>query len=232
VTFESWLTLIGGIFGGGFSGFAAARYLATRFIEHRLAKDLEQYRNELAERTESLKTQLSIRAHEESVTITRVDLQRSTAVAAVYAAISDWRRKLVPLVQPPPPDQPSVNETVKFYAASAERALVAADAVRTTLIEHAIYFDLATYEKIFQLVSDARRMTENFLNPIRSALDDGTLPERILGSIEVSRARTLSWFEKYNEPLQAELLADFRRLVGSERAAIGVAFANLAPSHN
>lgn len=52
-------------------------FFGQRFVDHRLRKDLERYRVEFAEKTEALKTQLSIFAHEQNVAASRVDAQGS-----------------------------------------------------------------------------------------------------------------------------------------------------------
>lgn len=66
------ITIVLPVLSGGGAGWALIHFFGQRLVDHRLTKDLERYREELKENTEVLKSQLSIYAHEQTVSISRV----------------------------------------------------------------------------------------------------------------------------------------------------------------
>ena len=60
---------IPGLVGGGFAWLIFA-FLGQKFIEQRLAKDIKRFENQLSQKTEALKIQLSIYAHEQNIVAT------------------------------------------------------------------------------------------------------------------------------------------------------------------
>ena len=106
------------------------QFLGEKIISHRLAKDLERYKIELTERTDVLKTQLSIFSHEQTVAISRVDSQRSEAIHKVYAAVREVINPATLLMSGTPFVNADEAHDLRFYGANAELAHAACGRLR------------------------------------------------------------------------------------------------------
>ena len=77
-------------FGGTAAALALAAYLGREFIKLQTSKAIERYRSELEQKSATLKTELSIYAHEQNVGLSRLDEQRSKAIQKIYGLAMRW----------------------------------------------------------------------------------------------------------------------------------------------
>ena len=84
-----WLELIFTAIGGAGVALGAAAWLSQKWLTHRLSKELETHKTQLTQKSEVLKTELSIYAHEQSVGLSRIDAQRSLAVGIGVLVAAD-----------------------------------------------------------------------------------------------------------------------------------------------
>src|SRR5258707_5450559 len=101
--------------GGGAVALVIAAYLARRFMEIQVAKAIENHKAGLTQRTEALKTELSIYAHEQTVGLSRIDAQRSDAILTVWKRLGEWHDSFIKLTLPHPPVDRNPEVAVRQY---------------------------------------------------------------------------------------------------------------------
>lgn len=200
------------------AGSGAVYFLGKKIVEQALSKDIEKYRTELTQKTEALKSQLSIYAHEQNVVASRIDVQRADAIKNVYAALCAWRSPTEQLIGDCPvldPD-PEFEETeFTYYLARARESYSAGMVLITQLENQAIYFDAAFYER---LAATIHRITD-VVTAIVKCIDDGItvgvdyediVPEAMRQREELKAAYVAEF-----TPLFVEIINEFRRFLGS-----------------
>lgn len=78
--------VIAGLVSSG-TAFLILKFLGESFVHNALQKNMEVFKVQLQEKTEHLKTGLSIYAKEQEVSYQRVDAQRANAIHMVYLTI-------------------------------------------------------------------------------------------------------------------------------------------------
>jgi hypothetical protein len=208
--------VIPSIVAGG-TALAVLKFLSQRFVDHRLGKDFERYKTELGERTESLKTQLSIYAHEQNVQITRVDAQSAEAISNVYAKMRGVINPLSLILAGTPIVDGSDRQSIAYYLEAAEAAHAAVGNLANTVADHAIYFEDPIYVKIFQFSKAAGNSTALYLQSLRKAIAEGQSDGAILTLAENGRTPLQAAYTDEINPLHKELVAVFRKSLGIQR---------------
>lgn len=211
------LTVALPVLAGGGGGWALVYFFGQRLVDHRLAKDLEQYREELKESTEVLKSQLSIYAHEQFVAISRVDTQRSEAIRNVYAGIREVINPVGAIMAGSPIMNGTPAQSVEFYLGHAQEAHQAVGVLTNKLADLAIYFDNNTYMKIVAFLKAAMGATGNYLDSLSPLVANGHSAEEILAVAEQGRPLFKNRFETTMKPCAMELTGIFRAQLGIER---------------
>ncbi|MBD5803262.1 hypothetical protein AZOA_26980 [Azoarcus sp. Aa7] len=202
---------------GGTAGWALIHFFGQRLVDHRLAKDLEHYREELKENTEVLKSQLSIYAHEQTVAISRVDSQRSEAIHKIYRCMRDVINPVSSIVAGTPIVNGTKSQSADFYLQNAEAAHAACGVLAHTMADLAIYFDNNTYKNIANFANVSMQATATYLQPLRPLVALGHAPDEILYAAETGRAALQEKFETELTPAMKSLTAAFRIHLGIER---------------
>ena len=202
---------------GGGAGLAIAAFVSKRLVEQTLTTRMERNKAELTQRTEALKTEMSIYAHEHTVALTRVDAQRAQAIERVYAAMCAWTTPAIALVTGTPLADPDEGDVWKHSCQKAESAHDAGQHLSAVLVEHAIYLDAATYEKLATTTAQSTRMIAEFLRIIRQAQAYGQ-EEETAPELETERLKLATQFQQKITPLHQDVVGEFRRLLGVERA--------------
>lgn len=208
--------IIPAIAGGG-GGWILLRFLGQRFVDHALAKNLEQYREELKGRTEILKSQLSVYAHEQSVATSRADSQRSDAIHKIFRCMRDVINPISAVAVGTPIVNGSSEQNVDFYLQNAETAYEASRVLSRAAADLAIYFDDDTFSKIIQFCKVSLVMAADYLKPLRRAVSSGEQPEIILLLAESGRAKLKQQFDVDLTPSVQSLTLTFRIQLGIER---------------
>ena len=87
-------------FGGTAAALLVAAYLGRSFIQLQVSRAIEKYKAELQQKSEVLKTELSIYAHEQNVGLSRIDEQRSQAIQEIYGLAMKWHELFLQIAQP------------------------------------------------------------------------------------------------------------------------------------
>ena len=205
-------------FVGGGSAWLLLQFLGEKIISHRLAKDLERYKIELTERTDVLKTQLSIFSHEQTVAISRVDSQRSEAIHKVYAAMREVINPATLLMSGTPFVNADEAHDLRFYGANAELAHAACGRLVNTLADLAIYFDNDTYKEVMLFVESSMDAIARYLHDLRQAEGEGAAVNQLLHIAEGNRTAFRRSFELSVNPRAKQLTGMFRQQLGIEVA--------------
>jgi hypothetical protein len=198
-------------------GIAVVKFLGKKLIEHRLSKDIERFRAELGQRSEALKTELSIYAHEQHVTINRVDTQRANAIHLVFAGLRRWSVAAAEVIQLPTRRIGSTRDQLEYSFIIAMKGRDLLSQAAQELADQAIYFDNETYGHIGEVVDKCASQSGAFLQ----AIDE--LRIRPLSEIETVTAinmACLSFQRAYESDIQPQLVAiagEFRELLGTVR---------------
>lgn len=211
------LTVILPALSGGGAGWALIHFFGQRLVDHRLAKDLERYREVLRENTEVLKSQLSIYAHEQTVAISRVDTQRSEAICNIYACIRDVINPVSAIMAGSPIMNGTPAQSAQFYFDHAQEAHQAAGVLANKLADLAIYFDNGTYKKIMLFLKAALAATGNYLDSLLPVVTNRQSAEEILVIAEQGRPLLKEQFDSKMKPEAMELASVFRVQLGIER---------------
>ena len=203
---------------GAGAGWALIHFFGQRLVDHRLAKDLDRYREELKENTEVLKSQLSIYAHEQSVAISRVDSQRSEAIKNVYACMRSVINPITSIMVGSPIVDGTPAQSVQYYLDHAEDAHKSVGVLTNKLADLAIYFDNETYKKVAVFAKATMYATGVYLDQLRPLVANGRSAEDILASAEQGRLQVKTQFETAIKSVAAELTGIFRIQLGIERA--------------
>ena len=202
---------------GGTAGWALIHFFGQRLVDHRLTKDLERYREELKESTEVLKSQLSIYAHEQTVTISRVDSQRSEAIHKIYHCMRAVINPVSSIAAGTPIVNGTANQSVEFYLQNAEAAHTACGVLAHTMADLAIYFDNDTYKEIASFANVSMQAAAIYLQPLRALAALGNTPDEIHKAAEAGRVALQEKFQAEVTPLMQTLTATFRVNLGITR---------------
>lgn len=199
------------------AGWALIHFFGQRLVDHRLAKDIERYREELKENTEGIKSQLSIYAHEQTVAISRVDTQRSEAIRNVYACIRGVINPVSAIVAGSPIMNGTPAQSAQFYFNHAQEAHRAVGVLTNRLADLAIYFDNNTYKKITTFHKAAMGATGSYLDSLSPLVANGRPADEILAVAEGRLPQIKEQFETAMKPEAAKLTGVFRPPLGIER---------------
>ncbi len=208
---------IPGLVGGGFAWLIFA-FLGQKFIEQRLAKDIKRFENQLSQKTEALKIQLSIYAHEQNIVATRIDGQRADAIKLVYNAISAWKIPTEKLIgECPMLDQDPEFEQTEwgYYLDWASKSKEAGRNLIGVLEGQAIYFDEDLYNKLLTGIKSISDAVETIANHIDVGLTVGVDFEDLVPDVMKLRKELVQVYIDKFLPLFQEIITDFRLVLGS-----------------
>jgi len=211
------LTVVLPALSGAGAGGVLLYFFGQRFVDHRLKKDLERYRVELAEKTEALKTQLSIFAHEQNVAASRVDAQRSSAISNLYACIRNVVNPTSCIVAGCPIQGGTAGHSAQYYFQNAQEAHSAVGVLSNKLADLAIFFDNDTYLKLMAYAKASMKATAEYLDLLLPLVAQEKSAEEILAVAEGGRPALKKLFEGEMKPKAMELAGIFRAQLGVER---------------
>jgi hypothetical protein len=203
-------------FVGSGSALLLVYFLGERFLAHRLTKDLEHYKIELSERTNALKTQLGIFAHEQNVAISRIDAQQAEAIHLIYGRIRDIINPISKITAGVPIVGGTHEQSIKFYFEHAEKAHIACGLLANTMADLAIYFDNDTYKKMTEFVQTAMNASAIYLQPLRKNIAEGVDTLELIEIAENGRSTLNNSFEKDITQKVKHLTRLFRNQLGIE----------------
>lgn len=200
---------------GGGTAFAALKYLSKSFLQHRLKKDIEAFKTELQEKTEFLKTNLSIYANEQSISFQRVDKQRANAIHEIYQNICDSSFALTQLTVGPD-KKDSIDKQILFYSTKALDLYDRNTKMNETLRKFAIYFDNETYVMINDYFTTITNINRDFLNSVSNVKFGQISPEKL----EQEREKISQVLNEKLLPIHQKTIDNFRYVLGVEKSKV------------
>lgn len=202
--------------GGAVVALAIAGFLLRTMIKHLLNKETIRYAIELEQKSEVLKTELSIFAHEQNVGLTRLDQQRADAIQELYGLMTAMNDAIIELVQPNLVERASVEAVLAHYYSISTKLVDQQDKLSASVERNAILFDVSSYDIIANYgltLSDTIIDFHSDTFASEMYMQD-PIVERTLGHFEKRRKqlRTDVQDSDFNNA-KAVLLEEFRRLM-------------------
>lgn len=211
----NYIELVLSTLAGGGIAVVTIKFLSEKLLNQLLTKEIEKYKSELSERTEALKSKMSIFAHEQNIVTSRVDEQKSQAIHHVYAAITDVTKASTKIAMGYPVMNGAVDDELSYYHTFSESAHEAGRILSDTLSAYAIYFTGSTYGKVAEVAHEAMLYNAKFLTPIRKGLANEVPPEKLISEI-----RGLQ--EAYESNYSKEMNYKVREIVDLFRVELGI----------
>ena len=217
-----WLNLILSAVGGAAAALGVAAWLFRTWLSHRLSVELERYKTQLVQKSEVLKTEMSIYAHEQNVGLSRIDTQRSETILAIWAVLGSWDDVLLNITAPNQSrDFQDFQWALDKYQKWARQLMSISDALSVEVRNRAILVDQATYEVIARC---GKAITDASVNFCRSSFEEVDLQAAndltsIMKRVQHARANLRTAAAKNVEEFRSALLYEFRVLMKAERVA-------------
>jgi hypothetical protein len=214
-----WWTVGVAILGAFGAAWAGVKYFAGIAINRALAREAERYKAELAAKTDVLKMGLGVFAHEQQVSISRVDSERAKAIREVYSYLAAWRHATTRLIQGCPLRNAQFEAIVQWHIQTAEAAHEATTGAAKSLSLHAIDIDEETYTNIASLSGTVGMATGIYLAAIRERGGmQGRLSEIIQILDTVERPRLDAMFRQEINPRYGNIVRHLRATLGVDRS--------------
>ncbi len=206
-------------FGGTAAVVLVAAYLGRSFIKLQVSRAIEKYKAELQQKSEVLKTELSIYAHEQNVGLSRIDEQRSQAIQVIYGLVMKWHDLFLGIVQPNAPKNLPPEHQLRRYLNLAQNAVKVAEALSVKVRDTAIFFQQDSYEIIARFGMAAMDLSCAFYDSTFGKVDMSKDPsyDQLFPMIERERATLRDAPKEDFGKLQSMLVSEFRRLMKAER---------------
>lgn len=205
--------------GGTATVLAIAAFLGRSFINLQVSRAIEKYKAELQQKSEVLKTELSIYAHEQNVGLSRLDEQRSQAIKEIYAVANKWQELFLDIARPNPPRRLPPDLQLKRYLNLAQNFVKVAEDLSVRSRDNAIFFQQESYEIIARFGMAAMDLSCAFYDQTFGKVDMSKDPnyDELFPMIERERVALRDTPKEDFGRLQSLLVAEFRRLMKAER---------------
>lgn len=215
------ITVILSAFGGAAVALAAAAWLFRQWLKQQFAKELENHKTQLAQRSEILKTELSIYAHEQNVGFTRIDAQRSEAILSLWAILGDWHDIFLDLTAPNQRLEQDPVRAIQRYQEWARNLMTLSDKLSIEVRNRAIFFQQVSYEPIAKYGMAVSEITNDFYAATFEGVDLATVkdPKALLATVQRERERLRDTAKGKVGDLRGALVHEFRILMKAEKAS-------------
>lgn len=205
--------------GGTAAVLAIAAFLGRSFIKLQVSRAIEKYKAELQQKSEVLKTELSIYAHEQNVGLSRLDEQRSQAIKEIYAVANKWQELFLEIARPNPPLKLPPESQLQRYFNLAQNFVKVAEDLSIKSRDNAILFQQESYELIARFGMAAMDLSCAFYDQTFGKVDMSKDPnyDELFPVIERERVALRDAPKEDFGRLQGLLLVEFRRLMKAER---------------
>lgn len=207
-------------FGGTAVALAVAAYLGRRFIDLQVSRAIAKYQAELQQKSEVLKAELSIYAHEQNVGLSRIDEQRSQAIQAIYGLSTKWHELFLEITRPNPPEKLPPELQLRRYLNLAQNSVKAAEELSLKVRDTAIFFQQESYKIIARYGMASMELSCGFYDSTFGKVEMSKDPQydELFPMIERERANLRIAPKEDFGRLQDTLITEFRRLMKAERS--------------
>ncbi len=191
-------------------------YFGKRLIERQFSREAERYRNELAAKSDALKTELAIYAHEHKLAASRIDTQKAEAIRHLFGALCRWSLTYVKIKGLPPMRDATPNKRYEQWKNSVlgEYTIVTHEIINE-ILQYSIYVEKDTFDEILTLInktSESGGKINNALFAIQAAEEPTS---ELVKELQSALAHFVSTFEH-------EFMPKFTKLMNKLREAAGI----------
>lgn len=200
--------------GGAAIGITIAAFIGKKWISNKFDKNLAMYKSELDAKTEILKNNLSIFAHEQNVGISKIDAQRAEAIKGVYSAILRWDVVFNTIHWSKVYGDRTWQEQLEFYQQSSAKLDASLENIIYEMVNNALYVSSQTYDNIAKILKMLTIHTAKVRQIINDALKDHEIVDKE-GHImdELSKAKEI--YDSKIDPVRGQLIKEFRFILRS-----------------
>lgn len=213
---EIFLTALGGTT----TALAIAAFLGKRFLDLQVSKAIEKYKSELEQRSATLKTELSIYAHEQNVGLSRLDEQRSKAIQEIYGLAMKWHDIYLEICQPNELNWPDPQMKLQKYYNWATTLVKEAENISVKTRDTAIFFQQSSYEIVSKFGIATMEISCHFYDQTFGKVDMSKDPDHkeLFPLIESERKALSEASQEEFSQLSKMLVSEFRKLMKAERS--------------
>ncbi|MEJ1958175.1 MAG: hypothetical protein WDM70_00875 [Nitrosomonadales bacterium] len=217
----NWIELILSAFGGATVALGAAGWLFRQWLTHRLSIEIETHKAQLVQKSEVLKTELSIYAHEQNVGLSRIDAQRSEAILSIWAVLNEWHDVFIVLIAPNQRLNQDLSRALPKYHERAKRLMDISNTLSIEVRNRAIIVDQATYEVIARCGKAITDVTTDFYAASFEGVDLNTAKDiaSLFARVQQARENLQASAATNVQDFRSALVYEFRVLMKAEKVA-------------
>lgn len=175
----------------GILSAGAAGLLFRYFMDIQVKKVVGKYEAELRDKTEVLKTNLSIHAHETTIGLTRLEELRATSIQEIYVLIIAWQELFLEITQPNIPARGSDQFMLQQLVNWSQNLVRESEKLSIKVRDKALFFDEQSYQVIATFGKLTMELSTDFYDATFGAWDktkDPDYPE-LFKSFDAERAK-------------------------------------------
>ena len=197
----------------------AAGLLFRYFMDIQVKKVVGKYEAELRDKTEVLKTNLSIHAHETTIGLTRLEELRATAIQEIYVQIISWQELFIQITQPNIPPRGSDQMMLQQLVNWSQDLVRESEKLSIKVRDKALFFDEQSYQVIAAFGTLTMQLSTDFYDATFGAWDKTKDPDHpaLFESFDAERARLRDKANGEYDKAQKTLVIEFRKLMKAER---------------
>jgi hypothetical protein len=207
------------------TAYGFVKYLSKKLLEQQLLKNIENYKQQLNERTEILKNELTIYANEHTVKFSRLDQKYSEIIEHIFRNITRVTQLCVRLYASTvnyikkretieTNDELLLHDTNKLieYCETTRKLSILLDDNLNYLLVNEIYLCGNLYDKLWGFVTTELDMINGFksYNGI-TCKEDGTI---IFDDIKKQLSDYIESYKNNLKPIRILLVNEFRQILG------------------
>lgn len=203
----------------GFLSTGAAYYLYKRFLDIQVQKAVDKHKTDLERKTNALKSELDIYAHERTIGLTRLEELRATAIREIFAIVIEWQEAFLNITAPNLPKSPVPERQVQRLVNWSESLARIGDRLSIKVRDTSIYFDEESYAVVAHFGSVATDLGLDFRAATFDQWGKGKEMnvDEMIATFEPARQKLRTVYKDEGAVAQRLLVRDFRRLMKAER---------------
>jgi hypothetical protein len=213
-------TLLSGL-GGGVVALAGAAWLTKKWISQRLKSEIETHKSQLVQKSEVLKTELSIYAHEQNVGLSRIDAQQSESILSIWKLLTEWHEVFLSITAPNRNLVEDFPNTVSRYNIWSRTLMDTSNKLSIEVRNRAIFFNPTAYETIARCGGSITEVTNRYYADTFEGINRGLGAEpdyeALISQIDVAREQLREASEESINELRDALSTEFRILMRAEK---------------
>lgn len=204
---------------GAISGLVVAALLRY-FMDTQVKKVVAKYEATLRDRTEVLKTDLSIHAHETTIGLTRLEELRAKAIQEIYTLIISWQELFLEITQPNLPQRANDERQLLQLVNWSQNLVKESQRLSIKVRDSALFFDEQSYQVIARHGKLMTDLSIDFYDATFGNWDKSKEPDypALFKSFDTQRVVLREKAKGEYDKAQKTLVIEFRKLMKAEKA--------------